>query len=82
MSGLVISIGGLQDSLKKASLSALLGYMREGEAKEQQSRESAMCDDILWILQEYKKCDRIIVPCLKVNTPTYILTSRFYVVMS
>ncbi|CAN8280534.1 unnamed protein product [Cochlearia groenlandica] len=68
MSGLVISIGGLQDSLKKASLSALIEYMKEGEAKdpkEQQSRESAMCEDILWILQEYKKCDRVIVPCLK-----------------
>lgn len=82
MSGLVISIGGLQDSLKKASLSALLEYMREGEAKEQQSRESAMCEDILWILQEYKKCDRVIIPCLKVNTPPYKLTSTFYVVMS
>ncbi|EOA23407.1 hypothetical protein CARUB_v10016587mg [Capsella rubella] len=68
MSGLVISIGGLQDSLSKASLFALLEYMREGEAKdlkEQQSRESALCDDILWILEEYKKRDRVMVPCLK-----------------
>jgi hypothetical protein len=68
MSGLVISIGGLQDSLRKASLVALLEYMREGEAKdpkEQQSRESALGDDILWILQEYKKCDRVMVPCLQ-----------------
>ncbi|ESQ44003.1 hypothetical protein EUTSA_v10005754mg [Eutrema salsugineum] len=69
MSGLVISTGGLQESLQKASFSALLQYMRESEEakdpKEQRSRESALFDDILWILQEYKKCDRVIVPCLK-----------------
>lgn len=86
MSGLVISIGGLQDSLSKASLFALLEYMRKGEAKdseEQQSRESALCDDILWIFQEYKKCDRVMVPCLKVNTHlSYILTSNFDLAMS
>lgn len=86
MSGLVISIGGLQDSLRKASLFALLEYMREGEAKdpkEQQSREYALCDDILWILQEYKKCDRVMVPCLKVkHSPSFILISSFSVVMS
>lgn len=83
MSGLVVSIGGLQESLKTASLSALLEYLREEDEakdlKQQQSRESAICDDILWILQEYKKCNRVIVPCLKVNTP---LTCSFYVVMS
>lgn len=65
MSGLVISAGGLQKSLKEASFSALLQYLGEGEANEQRPKESAMCDDILWILQEYKKCDRVIVPCLK-----------------
>ncbi|XP_020891431.1 tubulin-folding cofactor D isoform X2 [Arabidopsis lyrata subsp. lyrata] len=69
MSGLVVSIGGLQESLKTASLSALLEYLREEDEakdlKQQQSRESAICDDILWILQEYKKCNRVIVPCLK-----------------
>ncbi|XP_022574223.2 tubulin-folding cofactor D-like [Brassica napus] len=65
MSGLVISTGGLQKSLKEASFSALLQYLGEGEANEQRSRESAMCDDILWTLQEYKKCERVIVPCLK-----------------
>ncbi|XP_010559107.1 PREDICTED: tubulin-folding cofactor D [Tarenaya hassleriana] len=68
MSGLVVSVGGLQDSLRKASLSALLDYLREGEANggdEQISRESMLCDDILWILQEYKRCERVIVPCLK-----------------
>ncbi|CAH2063338.1 unnamed protein product [Thlaspi arvense] len=66
MSGLVISTGGLQESLQKASFSALLQYIGEGEeAKEQRSRKSSMCEDILWILEEYKKCDRVIIPCLK-----------------
>lgn len=78
MSGLVISTGGLQESLQKASFSALLQYMmREGEEeakdpKEQCSRESALFDDILWVLQDYKKCDRVIIPCLKVNTHHHI----------
>uniref|UniRef100_A0A1J3H4V5 Tubulin-folding cofactor D n=1 Tax=Noccaea caerulescens TaxID=107243 RepID=A0A1J3H4V5_NOCCA len=70
LSGLVISTGGLQESLQKASFSALLQYMMgesEGakDPKEQCSRESALFDDILWVLQEYKKCDRVIIPCLK-----------------
>ncbi|KAJ4905299.1 Tubulin-folding cofactor D [Raphanus sativus] len=65
MSGLIISTGGLQKSLKEASFSALLQYLGEGEGNEQRAKESGMCDDILWILQEYKKCDRVIVPCLK-----------------
>lgn len=86
MSGLVISIGGLQDSLRKASLVALLEYMREGEAKdpkEQQSRESALGDDILWILQEYKKCDRVMVPCLQVKHPVLLYSNLyFHVVMA
>ena len=84
MSGLVISTGGLQKSLKEASFSALLQYLGEGEANEQRSRESAMCDDILWTLQEYKKCERVIVPCLKVDTLPYTLPSSFlafYVVL-
>lgn len=78
MSGLVISAGGLQKSLKEASFSALLQYLGEGGANEQRARESAMCDDILWILQEYKKCDRAIVPCLKVDTLPYTLPSSFF----
>ncbi|KAL3516980.1 hypothetical protein ACH5RR_023882 [Cinchona calisaya] len=61
-SGLVISIGGLQDSLKKASLSALLDYLQMKEAKE---RELSLASDILWVLQNYKRCDRVTVPTLK-----------------
>ncbi|MED6133423.1 hypothetical protein PIB30_028079 [Stylosanthes scabra] len=68
LSGLVISIGGLQDSLKKVSLSALMEYLEEVEFEEhntRMSREYMLSDDILWVLQHYKKCDRVIIPSLK-----------------
>ncbi|KAG6437798.1 hypothetical protein SASPL_102728 [Salvia splendens] len=66
VSGLVISIGGLQESLRKASLSALLDYLQdkitEGHNK---YKEPSLSLDILWILQKYRRCDRVIVPTLK-----------------
>ncbi|KAJ4829970.1 hypothetical protein Tsubulata_025447, partial [Turnera subulata] len=72
LSGLVISIGGLQDSLRKASLSALLDYLQvhpvgtEGAYKGM-SRTSMLGTDIRWVLQQYRKSDRVVVPTLKVN---------------
>lgn len=69
LSGLVVSIGGLQDSLKRVSLSALLEYLEMVEAEDpntRTSREYMLSVDILWVLQQYKKCDRVIVPTLKV----------------
>ncbi|KAK9274057.1 hypothetical protein L1049_018871 [Liquidambar formosana] len=68
LSGLVISVGGLQDSLRKASISALLEYLQVTETKdhtETRSRESMLYSDILWVLQQYKRCDRVIIPTLK-----------------
>ncbi|MED6193962.1 hypothetical protein PIB30_024141 [Stylosanthes scabra] len=68
LSGLVISIGGLQDSLKKVSLSALMEYLEGVESEEhntRMSREYMLSVDILWVLQHYKKCDRVIIPSLK-----------------
>ncbi|KAI4356773.1 hypothetical protein L6164_000767 [Bauhinia variegata] len=68
LSGLVISIGGLQDSLKRASLSALLDYLQRAESEDpatRMSREYMLSVDILWVLQQYKKCDRVIIPTLK-----------------
>ncbi|XP_050236631.1 tubulin-folding cofactor D [Mercurialis annua] len=68
LSGLVVSIGGLQDSLRKASISALLDYLQAVEtedANEKRSREQMLSADTLWILQQYMKCDRVIVPTLK-----------------
>ncbi|KAK1420140.1 hypothetical protein QVD17_21492 [Tagetes erecta] len=68
MSGLVISIGGLEDSLKKAALSALLDYLQAVKVKDESkksSRELRISDDILWVLQKYKRRDRVIVPTLK-----------------
>lgn len=68
LSGLVISIGGLQDSLRKTSISALLKYLQPVETEEsndRRSREHMLSADMLWVLQQYKKCDRVIVPTLK-----------------
>lgn len=66
VSGLVISIGGLQDSLRKASLSALLDYLQSSITEgHDDSRELSLSMDILWILQKYRRCDRVIVPTLK-----------------
>lgn len=67
VSGMVISIGGLQDSLRKASLSALLDYVQMAEAGD---REFCLSSDILWVLQNYKRCDRVVIPTLKVNSYT------------
>ena len=68
LSGLVISIGGLQDSLRKASLTALLEYLQvvESEDQNERSREYMLSTDMLWVLQQYRRCDRVIVPALKV----------------
>lgn len=63
--GLVISIGGLQDFLRKASLSALLDYLQGTLNGERIMRECTLSDDILWVLQQYRKCDRVIIPTLK-----------------
>ncbi|KAL9429999.1 hypothetical protein AB3S75_025391 [Citrus x aurantiifolia] len=68
LSGLVISIGGLQESLRKASISALLEYLQAGETEDldaRSSREYMLYNDILWVLQHYRRCDRVIVPTWK-----------------
>ncbi|KAL5571563.1 hypothetical protein UlMin_021160 [Ulmus minor] len=68
LSGLVISIGGLQESLRNASLSALLNYLQADEIENQDdriSREAMLANDMLWVLQQYKRRDRVIVPTLK-----------------
>ncbi|XP_075094332.1 tubulin-folding cofactor D isoform X4 [Nicotiana tabacum] len=65
ISGLAISIGGLQDSLTKASVSALLEFLQSTDEHVNGSREYNLSNDILWVLQTYKNCDRVIVPTLK-----------------
>lgn len=68
LSGLVTSTGGLQDSLRRASLSALLEFLQAGgtnDLNKKKSRELMLSDDILWVLQQYERCDRVIVPTLK-----------------
>ncbi|AQK64726.1 Tubulin-folding cofactor D [Zea mays] len=69
LSGLVISTGGLQESLKKASMSALVGYLQDSDINtncEGKSREYLLSCDLLWGLQHYQKCDRVITPMFKV----------------
>lgn len=63
LSGLVISVGGLQESLRKASLSALLEYLQMDDHN--RPRECMLSSDILWVLQQYKRSDRVIIPTLK-----------------
>ncbi|KAJ1294898.1 hypothetical protein BS78_01G181200 [Paspalum vaginatum] len=68
LSGLVISTGGLQESLKKASTLALVGYLQDSDINtncEGKSREYLLSCDLLWVLQHYQKCDRVITPTLK-----------------
>ncbi|KAF5184838.1 Tubulin-specific chaperone d [Thalictrum thalictroides] len=68
LSGLVISVGGLQDSLRKASMTALMEYLQSKETEghgQRSSKEYMLGTDILWVLEQYKRCDRVIVPTLK-----------------
>lgn len=68
LSGLVISTGGLQESLKKASTAALVGYLQVSDTNincEGKSREYLLSCDLLWVLKHYQKCDRVITPTLK-----------------
>ncbi|XP_004497155.1 tubulin-folding cofactor D [Cicer arietinum] len=82
LSGLVISIGGLQDSLKRVSLLALLEYLEGVESKvpnTRTSREYMLSVDIMWVLQQYRKCDRVIVPTLK--TIESLLSKKIFLTM-
>nr|XP_016438894.1 PREDICTED: tubulin-folding cofactor D-like isoform X2 [Nicotiana tabacum] len=65
ISGLVTSIGGLQDSLTKASFSALLEFLQSTDENVNGTREYNLSNDILWVLQTYKRCERVLIPTLK-----------------
>ncbi|KAJ8632216.1 hypothetical protein MRB53_025552 [Persea americana] len=68
LSGLVISVGGLQDSLRKASLAALLDYLQVSEDEKYEkrnSRETILGADLLWVLHQYEKCNRVVIPTMK-----------------
>ncbi|XP_068650366.1 tubulin-folding cofactor D-like [Aristolochia californica] len=68
LSGLVITIGGLQESLKKTSLAALLDFLHVSETDDKDkriAREYILSDNLLWVLHKYEKCDRVVVPTLK-----------------
>ncbi|KAF3662209.1 Tubulin-folding cofactor D [Capsicum annuum] len=65
ISGLVISISDLLDSLRKASLGALLEFLQSTDENVNGSKEYNLSNDILWVLQKYKKCDRVVEATLK-----------------
>lgn len=68
LSGLVLSVGGLQESLRKVSVTALTEYIEVSEAVtdgNRNTRDYILSTDLLWIFQQYRKCDRVIVPTLK-----------------
>ncbi|XP_021756292.1 tubulin-folding cofactor D-like [Chenopodium quinoa] len=82
LSGLVVAIGGLQEFLGKASLAALLDYLlvtKAQNADERVSRELNLSTDILWVLQEYKRCDRVITPTMK--TIEILFSKKFFLSM-
>ncbi|KAL6538962.1 hypothetical protein OROMI_025288 [Orobanche minor] len=81
LSGLVISVGGLQDSLAKASVTALLNYLQvvDGEEPKEMSREYRLATDMLWVLQQYRGCDRVIVPAMK--TIEILLSKKIFLTM-
>lgn len=82
LSGLVISMGGLQESLRRASVTALLEYFQASEPdtdtnEEKKTREYLLSTDFLWVLQKYQKCDRVITPTLKVSR--YVALVQYHV---
>lgn len=67
-------MGGLQESLRKASVAALLEYIQapgEDIAQRKNAREHKLSTDFLCILQQYQKCDRVIIPTFKVMQNFY-----------
>ncbi|KAL2892431.1 Tubulin-folding cofactor D [Bienertia sinuspersici] len=82
LSGLVIAIGGLQESLSKVSLAAFLEYLQVNKSEDldlRVSRELNLSTDMLWILQEYRKCDRVITPTMK--TIEILFSKKFFLNM-
>lgn len=69
LSGYVISVGGLQEFLSKVSKEALLEFIdgSEGDTiQKTNEREFKLSTDLIWILQNYQKCNRVIIPAMKV----------------
>ncbi|KAI5409462.1 hypothetical protein KIW84_055049 [Lathyrus oleraceus] len=64
-----IRLEDTKKSLKRVSLLTLLEYLEGIESKDPNTttpREYMLSVDILWVLQQYRKDDRVIVPTLKV----------------
>ncbi|XP_020697787.1 tubulin-folding cofactor D isoform X1 [Dendrobium catenatum] len=82
LSGYVISVGGLQEFLSKASKDALLEFIEVSKGDTSQmtnNREFMLSTDLLWVLQNYKKCNRVIMPTMK--TIEILLSGKFFLNM-
>lgn len=63
----MISTGGLQESLRKVALEALIEYLKASAGGDAGSdKEHMLSNDFVWLLQQHKKCDRVIIPAYKV----------------
>ena len=68
MSGLVVSVGGLTDSLGKMSLNCLLNFLQgdASSAVEESSKNDWLGVIITSIIKQYAGNDRVITPTFKV----------------
>lgn len=51
--------------MRKSSLSALLEFLHSTDENVNDPKEYNLSNDILWVLQKYRKCDRVVEPTLK-----------------
>ena len=63
--GLIISVGGLTESVVKCSKKALLEWFTSHYEQQQYELLNTVCLDLLHLLDEEKHNDRIAIPCLK-----------------
>ncbi|KAL0914111.1 hypothetical protein M5K25_017615 [Dendrobium thyrsiflorum] len=79
LSGYVISVGGLQEFLSKASKDSLLEFIEVSKGDSSQmtnNREFMLSTDLLWVLQNYQKCNRVIMPTMKLKIEQNLVHQR------
>jgi len=65
LSGLVLSVGALTESVSKNSAHALMNWCKTQKANKQYSQLNRMAASLWTILKDNIKCDRVIVPAMK-----------------
>eukprot|EP00605_Chrysophyceae_sp_TOSAG23-4_P001221 GSChrysophyteH1.ASY1.ANO1.1331.1 assembled CDS len=82
LSGFVIAIGGLSETVVKASSHALLEFCKNNvsrvpsQVSEQHSYCTLLCDSLIRLFKEYTKDDRVVIPLLK--TLDLLLKNRVF----